>query len=174
MARATGDSLRTRLPRLRPGRGIRAQNRRGAVLVETAFILPLCLLMVAAIVDLCMAMHHRNVAAWVARESARHAVVHGSSAAPKMVSWGPAPFKWSSIVRDDSPQSADIVQSLEPFASYLNDPEATVEFEWPNESNHWGDTVRVTVRLPRRSLFPALPGFDEGFYSATCTMQIAH
>lgn len=143
-------------------------------MVETAFVLPVCLLIVAAIIDLGMSIHQRNVAAWVARESARQAIVHGSSAPPETASWGPTPVTWSNVMRADSPQAAEIIAALEPYAPFLNDPDAAVEFEWPTESNHWGDTVRVTVRVPRRSLFPALPGLGQGVYSASCTMQIAH
>jgi Flp pilus assembly protein TadG len=169
---AANPRLEGRLPR----RSVRRARvgRSGAALLEMAIVLPLLLLFVAAIIDTGMMMHQRNVVSWIARESARKAIVHGSSAQPAMLSWGPETITWTNFMLADSKQAAEIVETVEPYAVYLNDPDASVTFEWLNETNHWGDTVRVTVSLPRRSLFPNLPGFERDALTASCTMQIAH
>src|SRR5262245_47255415 len=92
--------------------GRRRRARNGATLVETALVLPVVLLVVLGVIEVGLSIHSRNTAAWIAREAARHAAVHGSLAAPRMSVWGPKPVVWSLEARkkDESPAIQELDQ----------------------------------------------------------------
>lgn len=153
-----------------PRRGRRC--RRGATLVETAIVLPVVLLVVLGTIEVGIAVHTRNMAAWIARETARHAAVHGSLAGPRMSIWGPQPVEWSLETRkaDESPAAQELDNILEPFLGYLDHPNAKVQIRWPAATNHFGDMVEVKVMIPGEGSFV----LSKLLYSAECRTEIAH
>lgn len=142
-------------------------------MVEMAVVLPVCLLLFTGIADLAISLHQRNVVSWIAREAARESTVHGSASSFKGP-WGPDPVTWSHELGSEDQTSRAIMSALEPYSDFLRDPDCRIVFEWPDGSNHWGDTVRVTVRIPNRSLVPNWFRRENGEHIASCTMYIAH
>ena len=65
-------------------------TRRGATLVESAFVLGTLLLLLFAMLDLSLATLRYNALSAIARCIARETVVHGEQSAPERTPWGPA------------------------------------------------------------------------------------
>jgi Flp pilus assembly protein TadG len=152
----------------------RRSRRRGAVLVESAFTLPVFLLLVVGTLDFGLAVFRQHTIAAAARSGARMAIVHGSSADTDFGQWGPQMI--------DEPLSNTaapwIVGALRPML-VANDPTKTrVQVEWLDRSNFPGRRVRVTVTSPYRPFTPFVNFvFDkpDGYtLSASSTMTIAH
>jgi Flp pilus assembly protein TadG len=141
-------------------------------MLETALVLPVLLLVVLGTIEVGLSIHRRNTAAFLARETARQAAVHGSLAAPKMSVWGPKPVTWSVELRKkgDSPAVLELDEMLQPYLGYMDHPNASVQVRWPDEANHFGNTVEVTVVIPGEGSFV----LSKLNYSATCRMEIAH
>lgn len=146
------------------------KRRRGATMVETAIVLPIAMLLVMGIVDLGMAVHHRNALMRVVSHLAREATLHGS-ARQDGAPWGPETIVVSA--------SADV---LDPDAATLEvrelltgvSREAEVRIDWPAATNHSGDLVSVTANEVYRPLFSKVLGIGEIHLRASCTLPISH
>jgi Flp pilus assembly protein TadG len=156
----------------------RRSRRHGAVLIESAFTLPVFLLLVVGTLDFGLAVFRQHTIAAAARNGARMAIVHGNSADTDFGQWGPQMI--------DEPLSntaaPEIIAAMRPPKSYMlvaNDPTKTrVQVEWLDRSNFPGRRVRVTVSSPYRPFTPFVNFVfvkPEGYtLSASSTMTIAH
>lgn len=143
-------------------------RRRGATLVEAAVVFLVFLTLILGALDLGIAVFRSHVLAGAARQAARQAVVHGSMATP-LGTWGPAPVG-PVTAEDPSP----LPQAVAAYLPGLDPASVTVQAEWPDGGNAWGQRVRVTVTAPYQPALTGLFGAGPITLSATATMRIAH
>ena len=120
---------------------------RGQALVEFAFVVPLFLLLMFAIIDFGRYVYYVQVINNAAREGARYAIVHGSKGIPAT---GPG----------SSDSGGDKVKSV--VRNYAigvigSDADLVIDPQWPDGTNVRESTVRVAVTYGFRSLIPLVP-----------------
>lgn len=137
----------------RSQKNTRACCRIGSTLVETAFTLPVFLILVFGMIDLGIGVQRRNLAAEAARIGARQALVHGSDA-EQLGTW------------DTDSAEAGIRTLLEPLmaASGIASDDFHVNVTYQKnqsgaDDNAPGSTVAVRVTIDYEHVVP-FPSFD--------------
>jgi Flp pilus assembly protein TadG len=163
-------------------------ERRGAVLVEAAIMIPLFLTLVFGLLDLEIALFRKHVVSEAARQGARNATIHGYLApnSSAMNAWGPTPSYYpalkppslyststSSTVRADD-GSDELASTIKPFLVGLDPSTVTIQIGWPDGNNALGNRVTVSVTTPYRHLIPFIFGDNTITLGATSTMTIMH
>lgn len=144
-----------------------ATSARGQGLVEFAFVLPVFLLMLFAIIDIGRVVWASDALANAAREGARYAIVHGGSETTKNPV-GPGLSKQPVV---------DVARSFavaggDNLAVHVCYGEACTGNIDTSGSNARGTPVTVTVRSEVRMLTGSLIGFPPFALSATATMLV--
>jgi Flp pilus assembly protein TadG len=133
--------------------------RRGASLVEMAFIVPVVLLLLLGTIDFAQVMYAYGTVSEAARAGARYAMVHGSMAASPV---GPT--------ANDS-TVATIVKNNAPA---LNPAQLTVSSSWPWGSNRAGCQVCVSASYTCPLSVGKLIGMNSVTVTGSTTMLITH
>lgn len=123
-----------------PRRSTRRSDRRGASAIESAFALPVFLLIVLGALDLGLAVFRQHQVTATAHFIARKAIVHGSRAS-KLGVWGPA-------TRIGNAADGSEIGNL--IASFMPGPQASqisYEVAWPDGGNEPRDNHRLRVRI---------------------------
>jgi hypothetical protein len=141
--------------------------RRGAALVEGAFVLFILMISLFTAFDLSLAVIRQNALSEMTRRLAREAIVHGGSAGPTMTEWGPEEV---SITAAD-PNYESIVK---PLLLAMTPEDVQLRIEWPDAANRPNDRVRVTASYSHIPLMPSVLGASPIPFEATSTMRIAH
>jgi Flp pilus assembly protein TadG len=115
-----------------------AARRRGAAMIETAFILiPLCI-MTLGMLDFAIGVYRYHILSEAARQLARNAIVHGKMA-DKLGPWGPSTYTGSANA------VGTINSVVKPFLVGIDPAAVTVKVEWPESSNDVEKSVRATL-----------------------------
>ena len=155
-------------------RRIRA-NRRGATVLELAFVLGIFVTLTFGMFDLGLGVFRYHILANAARQAARRAVVHGASANARMGPWGPA------MINVPATAHVPIVDG-DDFGGYYRDgirpmlvgcdlPNTWITVEWIDGHHDLQERVRATVTSPYR---PFMPFLHPVTLRACSTMQIVH
>jgi hypothetical protein len=142
-------------------------KRRGAVLVETALILPVFLALVLGLLDLAGGIYRNNVMSEVARRGAREAIVHGSHAPPQRPALGPQ--TWNGTAAD----SGAVPEAIRPLLAGIDPADVAIRLEWPDGDNVAPNRVRCTVTTEYQPVTFLLSG-QPMILRATSTMAIAN
>jgi len=142
-------------------------QRRGVVAVESALLLPICLLGLIALLDLALSVIQYNSLAECARRAARTAIVRGHHSTV-VTPLGPA--SWSGSAEEQNP----LTDSFRSLLVCMPPAEVTVTADWPDGGNREGNRVRLSVTYEHRSLVALLLGGAPWDLKASSTMRIVH
>ena len=153
----------------------RRHPRRGASVLEMSIILTVFIVLTFGMLDLGMGVYRYHVISNAARQGARQAIVHGSSATTLGV-WGPTTVgpvaaNTSGMAIVDSTGDSDNRAGLKPLLYGCDLSNTTIKLEWIDGSNTGGKRVRCTVTSPYK---PFMPFLSQVSLSAASTMPIAH
>jgi hypothetical protein len=143
------------------------RRRSGAAAVESALLLPICLVGLIALLDLALAVLQHNSLAECARRAARTAIVRGHQSIV-VAPLGPA--SWSGSGDDEHP----LTDSFRSLLICMPPDQVDVTAEWPDGGNREGDRIHVTLTFEHRSLVAALLGGGPWELTASSTMRIVH
>ncbi len=141
-------------------------SRRGAALVEMAFVLPVFIVLVLGMLDLGIAVFRSHILAHAAPEGSRRAIVHGSLSSE---TWGPTAFEGTAD-GDGHP----LIPLIRPSLVGLDLSQVTVRIEWPEGSNALQKPVRVTLTMPYHPAMTFIFGNPTFTLQGTSTMRIVH
>lgn len=127
-----------------------AVPRPGATALESAFVLPVVLLMLFALLDLGLAAVRYNALAEAARAVAREAIIHGSLAPDSVTEWGPGAYSGAASSDNDMARPA---QSILPT---MRLEDVAISVTWPDGDNSPRDRVRVLMAYQHVPLLPGL------------------
>ncbi|MBI3464450.1 MAG: pilus assembly protein [Planctomycetes bacterium] len=144
------------------------QERRAAVMLESAIVLGVMLLTVLGALDLGLAVLRYNTLSEAARGLARHALVHGAQSPPELNAWGPA--SWAGA----ADESSEIAQAVKPFLVAMEPSKVSVRVEWPDGSNEPDERVQVTLTYEHQPIIPVVFGSQPITLTAVSTMRVAH
>jgi hypothetical protein len=150
-----------------PRRWSNSAPRRGVSAVESALLLPICLVGLLALLDLALSVIQHNGLAECARRAARTAIVRGHQST-LVAPLGPA--TWSGSAEEQNP----LTDSFRSLLVCMPADEVAVTAEWPDGGNREGDRVHVTLTYKHRSLVALLLGGEPWDLKATSTMRIVH
>lgn len=105
----------------------------GQAIVEFALILPVLLLLILGLINVALAIEQENTLANAAREGARYAIVHGSTATSPI---GPCSSCTNATVTSIVANAAVSV------------PSVSVTIDYPDSSNDRGNRVSVDATAP--------------------------
>lgn len=111
------------------------RSERAQALVEFALVLPVLLMLIVGLFDVARAVEQENTLAYAAREGARYAIVHGSSALSS-----PIPYCSSCT-------NADVTAVVDKAAISVNGA-ITVTVSYPDGDNRRGSRVSVQATAP--------------------------
>jgi Flp pilus assembly protein TadG len=126
---------------------VRRRRRRGAHLVECAFVFPIVFLLLVGLVVLAMGVFRYQETAYLAREAARYAAVHAGQYQQEnaaAISQGKLPDVTSDYIRKNVVQ--DRAAALDPSALTV-----TVTLNTSGGSYDWDDTANNNQRWPSSS-----------------------
>lgn len=144
-------------------------GRRGAAMVEAAIVLPSFLLLILGMLELSMLVYRYNWVSEAARQCARHAIVHGDLASPKMNTWGPTQFQASATETDK-----EIVSELQGYLIMLDPNVTTITVDWLDGDTEVGSRVRCTISTQHQAFLTFPFGGDSWTFDGVSTMEIAH
>lgn len=147
--------------KLKPGRA-------GATVLECAFVLPIVLLMLFALLDLGIAAVRYNALADASRRIAREAIIHGSLAPAETGTWGPAEFVGTAA------DGSQIVSSVQGVLPTMAANRVSVRVSWPDGDNSPRDRVEVELTYQHEPLIPALFAWGTLDLRSATTMQIVN
>jgi Flp pilus assembly protein TadG len=143
-------------------------RRTGATVLECAFVLPIVLLILFALLDLGIAAARYNALADASRRIAREAIIHGSLAPAETGTWGPAEYVGTAA---DNSQIVDSVQNVLPTMVLS---QVRVRVSWLDEDNSPGDRVEVALSYEHEPLIPALFVWGRLDLQSATTMHIVN
>jgi Flp pilus assembly protein TadG len=150
--------------------------RRGAAMVEAAFVLPVFLSLCLGMIDLGIAVFQNNAIVEASRQGARIASVHGAYAADdgSGTVWGPA----ADLLVAGNSTTDPIVVAIRGAGALagLNTANVTISLSWPTGTNSVanGDTVQVKVSTLWSPVIFYVFGNKSVTLTATSIMPIAH
>jgi Flp pilus assembly protein TadG len=134
----------------REATSILKRSRAGATVLECAFVLPIVLVMLFALLDLGIAAVRYNALAEASRRIAREAIIHGSLAPTDSETWGPTEFVGTAA------DSSQIVSSVRGVLPTMAGNLVSVRVSWPDGDNSPRDRVEVEMTYRHEPLIPAL------------------
>ena len=146
----------------------RWRKRGAATLVESAIVLPVCLLLLLGMLELSIALVRHTVMSETARRVARAAIIHGAMSEAAQGQWGPAPLSLSAA---DSHLAAEAAQ---PVLMTLNPADVQISLSWPDGDNQPDDRVRVAVSYTHQPIVPIPGWYSQLSLTGVSTMRIAH
>jgi hypothetical protein len=144
------------------------RDRRGATVLECAFVLPVVLLILFALLDLGIAAVRYNALADASRRIAREAVLHGTLAPPESGTWGPAEYVGTA---GDGSQFANTVQGVLPT---MDADSVRLRVSWLDGDNSPRDRVEVELSFQHEPLVPALFAWGTLDLQSSTTMRIVN
>jgi Flp pilus assembly protein TadG len=144
------------------------QRRDAATAVECAFVLPVMLLVLFAMLDLSIAVVRYNALAEASRRIARAATIRGSLAPAVTGSVGPAEFDGSASV------DSELVAPARDFLTTMDPALVAVKVSWPDGENSPRRRVRVEMAFQHVPLIPALFAWGPIDLHANTTMRIVN
>lgn len=152
------------------------KHRRGASLVETAFIGSVFLILVLGALDLGISVLRFNSISQAARMAVREAIVHGDLAPAGWNggNWGAVTLTvQASNTEGGATPAGALAQAARPALVACDLDATTITAEWPDGSNVLERPVRVTVTTTTQPVLTFL--FGGGFdLRAVATMPMAH
>lgn len=118
----------------------------GVAALETAFILPVLMLVLFAMLDLGLAALRYNALGAVADRVVRNASLHGNRVQDHSFALGPAPFTGTLATEDP------LVAGLSALAVTMDPNEVGVTVQWLDSDNRPRDRVRVMLVYEHRPL----------------------
>ena len=149
-------------------RRLASHARRGATIVESAFVLGVLLMVLFGMFDVGLAAMRQNTLTEAARLLARSAIVHGALASTQSGVWGAGTI--SATGADASPP-ASVVRPLLPT---MNPSAVSLTLRWLDGDNQPGHRVVATLSYQHQPMVPFILGSGPINLSATSTMRIAH
>jgi hypothetical protein len=152
-------------------RRLRSQSkneRRGALLAETAIVMTVLIALTLGAVDLQIGVYRYNTLSEAARHGARQAMVHGALAPAAQGIWGPGAYVGTAA--DGSPYA----NAVRPLLVGFPQNDVTIRVEWPDGSNAVGQRVRYSLSTTYRPFLGFLVGYPNLNLNAASTMPIAH
>jgi len=144
------------------------RNRRGAMLVEGAVVLVVCLMIVLAALDLGLAVLQYNMLSAGSRRVARVAIVRGENAPPEFAAWGPLTHTGTA---DDL---SEMSEALQPVLVAVDPADVNLQVEWIDGGNAVDQRVRVTVSTDYQPIITSVLGTSKVGIQSTSTMRIVH
>ena len=143
-------------------------SRSAATVLECAFVLPIVLTMLFALLDLGIAAVRYNALAEAARRIAREVIIHGSLAPAETGTWGPTEYVGTAA------DSSVIVSSAKGVLPTMTDNRVSVRVSWPDGDNSPRDRVQVELRFRHEPLIPALFAWGALDLRSIATMNIVN
>lgn len=153
---------------LQPHRSTLPPLRRGAVLVESAVLLPVLLLALLALLDLGLAATRYNALSCASRWVAREAILHGSLAPAERGTWGPGEFTGTAA------DNSAMVHPAQRMLPTMPADQVTVRITWPDGDNTPRSRVEVQLRYVHTPLIPVLFAWGPLELQSTTTMTIVN
>lgn len=149
------------------GVGRRARlGERAQALVEFAIVGLVFSIVVFGMIDVGRAVWNYNTLAQATREGGRYAIVHGELSSDPS---GPGSPHYT-----PPDQDAKVTETVQQFASGLDESRLTVVAEWPDGSNDLGNRVKVTSHYSYASIFGGLLGLPSVTLTSSSTMEIMY
>ncbi|WP_166819651.1 TadE/TadG family type IV pilus assembly protein [Thalassoroseus pseudoceratinae] len=149
-------------------RSLMPMKRRGAVLVESAFVANVLFLTLFTMADLAIGVLHSNSLSESARRLARFVAVSGALSEPEQSALGPELYQGNAA--DDSVIGEQVRRTL----TIPDLQNVSVQIEWSDGGNQVGDRIRVSLNYPYQSIIPALVSVDQINLSASSSTTIRH
>jgi Flp pilus assembly protein TadG len=149
-------------------RHYRRSQRRAVALVESAIVLPVCLLLLLGMLELSVALVRHTVMSEAARRVARAAMIHGANATVAQGQWGPSSL---SINAGDSHAAATAVRDV---LMTLDPAQVQIAIQWPDGGNLPDQRVSVAVTYLHQPIVPIPGWYDHLDLQGHSTMRIAH
>jgi Flp pilus assembly protein TadG len=146
----------------------RSAKRRGVTAVETAMVFSTVFLVLFAVFGMGLTTFQYNTLSAVARQVARVAIVHGSTATPQESAWGPASYSGTA---DDG---SEIAAAAAPLLATIPPGSVSINVTWLDGGNAVNNRVQVVVSYTRSSWIPFLPVTGPVTLQASSTMPILH
>lgn len=145
----------------------RLRSRCGATAVESALLLPICLVGLISLLDLMLVVLQHNSLSECARRAARVAIVRGDNSTV-LTPLGPAP--WAGT----ADQAAPMNDSIRSLLVCMPPAQVNIAATWPDGSNRSGQRINVVLTYEHRSLVSYLFGQSPWRLKASSTMRIVH
>jgi hypothetical protein len=144
------------------------RGRPGATVLECAFVLPVALIMIFALLDLGIAAARYNALADASRRIAREAIIHGSLAPAEIGTWGPAEYVGTAA------DGSQVVESVQDVLLTMLPNQVNVRVSWLDGDNSPGDRVEVELNYEHQPLIPALFAWGTLDLRSVTTMHIVN
>jgi hypothetical protein len=131
-------------------------------------MLALWLVVVIATLDLGLASLQFNMLSEAARRIARQAIVHGSTASPEAVPWGPA--KYTGNAADGS----SIATAARGALPTMKPESVQIELEWLDGHNNPEGRVHVRISYAHHTFIPFAPSNTALSLHGDSVMRIVH
>jgi Flp pilus assembly protein TadG len=141
-------------------------GEKSQTLVEFAIVGLVFSMLVFGIIDLGRALGSYNTLAQATREGGRYAIVHGDLSSDPS---GPGSPHYTPPNQD-----AKVTETVRQFAPGLDESQLTVEAEWPDGSNEFGNRVKVTSRYSYASMFGGFLRLPSVTMTSSSTMEITY
>lgn len=145
-----------------------SRSRRGATVVEAAFVLAVFVTLVVGMLDLGTALFRHHQLTYAAKGTCRAATVHGSQASV-LGAWGPA-----TVGPVAASSTGPIPTEARSHLGSLTPSAVTVTAEWPDGDNDPGSRVTVSLTTSYQPALTWLFGADPIPLTASSTMPISH
>ncbi len=154
---------------MRPRVG-KKRRRRGGALVEAAITTTVLMTLMAAMIDMGVAVFHMHIVSEAARQGARRAICQGSLAPSTLNGgpWGTNPFTGAGTSSDPK------VTSIKPYLTGLDLSNTTINITWPDASNVAEKRVTYQVSTTWKPLIAWVFGSSTRNITGESTMLIAH
>lgn len=146
----------------------RSGSRRGVTAIESAIVLVTVFMVLFVVFAMGLTTFQYNTVSAVARQVARAATVHGSSAPPQVSAWGPAPYSGNAA------DGSQIAAAAAPLLATIAPADVAINVTWPDGGNAVNNRVQVVVSYTRSAWVPLVPLAGSMTLTATSTLPIAH
>lgn len=138
------------------------------MLVESAIVLPVCLLLLLGMLELSVALVRHTVMSEAARRIARAAMIHGGSASSAQGHWGPA------SIAIDAADNHPVATAVRDVLMTLDPSQVQIAIQWLDGGNQPDQRVRVAVTYRHVPIVPIPGWYDHLDLQGISTMRIAH
>lgn len=143
-------------------------RRRGAALVEGAFVLSVLIVILFTILDLGLLTVRQMALSEGARRVARAAAVRGAKATGHLSTWGPADMEI------DGASTGGPSDVLRPILVAMDPAQVSVRLRWPDGDFQTDDRVRVELSYAHQPMMPFVLGNAPIVLTSTSVVRIHH